>query len=52
MDVPLPNPLRAQKGQFKAMLLKIVLNNIYEFSSCLTGNTSRLRYKAQPVNAV
>jgi hypothetical protein len=23
-----------------------------EFSSCLTGNTLRLRYKAQPVNAV
>jgi hypothetical protein len=23
-----------------------------EFSSCLTGNTLRLHYKAQPVNAV
>jgi hypothetical protein len=28
------------------------LNNIYKFSSYLTGNTSRLHYKAQPVNAV
>jgi hypothetical protein len=26
--------------------------NIYKFSSYLTGNTLRLRYKAQPVNAV
>jgi hypothetical protein len=27
-------------------------NNIYEFSSYLTGNTLRLRYKAQPGNVV
>jgi hypothetical protein len=27
-------------------------NNLYEFSSYLTGNTLRLRYKAQPVNSV
>jgi hypothetical protein len=27
-------------------------NNIYKFSSYLTGNTLRLRYKDQPVNAV
>jgi hypothetical protein len=26
--------------------------NIYKSSSYLTGNTLRLRYKAQPVNAV
>jgi hypothetical protein len=26
--------------------------NIYKSSSCLTGNTLRLRYRAQPVNAV
>jgi hypothetical protein len=26
--------------------------DIYKLSSYLTGNTSRLRYKAQPVNAV
>jgi hypothetical protein len=26
--------------------------NVYVFSSYLTGNTLRLRYKAQPVNAV
>jgi hypothetical protein len=29
-----------------------ILNNIYKFSSYLTGNKLRLRYKAQPVNAV
>jgi hypothetical protein len=29
-----------------------VLNNIYKFSAYLTGNTSRLYYKAQSVNAV
>jgi hypothetical protein len=29
-----------------------VLNNIYKSSPYLTGNTSRLHYKAQPVNAV
>jgi hypothetical protein len=28
------------------------LNNIYKFSPYLTGNIFRLRYKAQPVNAV
>jgi hypothetical protein len=26
--------------------------DIYKLSPCLTGNTLRLRYKAQPVNAV
>jgi hypothetical protein len=29
-----------------------LLNNIWEFSSYLTGNVLRRRYKAQPVNAV
>jgi hypothetical protein len=29
-----------------------VLNNIYKSSPYLTGNTLRLHYKAQPVNAV
>jgi hypothetical protein len=29
-----------------------LLNNIYKSSSYLTGNTLRLHYKAQPVNAV
>jgi hypothetical protein len=28
------------------------LNNIYKFSVYLTGNTLRLHYKAQPVNAI
>jgi hypothetical protein len=28
------------------------LSEIYKFSSYLTGNTLRLHYKAQPVNAV
>jgi hypothetical protein len=31
---------------------EFLLNNIYKLSSYLTGNTLRLRYKAQPVNAV
>jgi hypothetical protein len=36
------NPLKA----------KWIINNIKVFSSYLTGNTLRLRYEAQPVNAV
>jgi hypothetical protein len=31
---------------------EFLLNNIYKFSSYLTGNTLRHHYKAQPVNAV
>jgi hypothetical protein len=31
---------------------EFLLNNIYSFSSYFTGNTLRLRYKAQPENAV
>jgi hypothetical protein len=31
---------------------ELFLNNVKKFSSYLTGNTSRLRYKEQPVNAV
>jgi hypothetical protein len=31
---------------------EIHLNNVYKISLYLTGNTSRLRYKAQPLNAV
>jgi hypothetical protein len=31
---------------------EFLLTNIYKSSSYLTGNTLRLRYKAQPVNAV
>jgi hypothetical protein len=31
---------------------QFLLNNIYKFSSYLTGNTLPLRYKAQPFNAV
>jgi hypothetical protein len=31
---------------------ELLLNNIYKSSSYLTGNTPRLPYKAQPVNAV
>jgi hypothetical protein len=31
---------------------EFLLNNIYKFSSYLTGNILRLRYKAQLVNAV
>jgi hypothetical protein len=32
--------------------LSFLLNNINKFISYLTGNTLRLRYKAEPVNAV
>jgi hypothetical protein len=31
---------------------EFLLNNIQNFSPYLTGNTLRLGYKAQPVNAV
>jgi hypothetical protein len=31
---------------------EFLLNNTYKFSPYLTGNTLRLHYKAQPVNAV
>jgi hypothetical protein len=31
---------------------EFLINNIYKFSSYLTGKTLRLRYKAQAVNAV
>jgi hypothetical protein len=41
-DSPSVNPLKTE----------FLLNNIYKFSSYLTGNTLRLHYKAQPVNAV
>jgi hypothetical protein len=36
----------------KPLKTEFHLNNIYKFSSYLTGNTLRLHYKAQPVNAV
>jgi hypothetical protein len=32
--------------------IEFLQNYIYKFSSYLTGNTLRLRYKAQPVNAI
>jgi hypothetical protein len=44
-DRTLINPLKALKTEF-------ILNNIYESSSYFTGNILRLRYKAQPVNAL
>jgi hypothetical protein len=39
--VPVLNPLKTE----------FLLNNIYKSSPYLTGNTLRLHYKAQPVNA-
>jgi hypothetical protein len=36
----------------KPLKTAFLLYNIYKFSSYLTGNTLRHRYKAQPVNAV
>jgi hypothetical protein len=43
-----------QPSMERANTLKtaLLLNNIYKSSPYLTGNTLRLRYKAQPVNAV
>jgi hypothetical protein len=37
--------------QFRSLKSEL-LNSVYKFSSYLTGNTLRLGYKAQPVNAV
>jgi hypothetical protein len=37
---------------FNALKTEFNLNELYKFSPYLTGNTLRLRYKAQPVNAV
>jgi hypothetical protein len=37
---------------FNPLKIYCLLNSTYKFSSYLTGNTLRLRYKAQPVNAV
>jgi hypothetical protein len=37
---------------FNPLKTEFPLNNIYKFSPYLTGNTLRLHYKAQPVNAV
>jgi hypothetical protein len=36
---------------FNALTTESFLNDIYKFSSHLTGNTLRLRYKDEPVNA-
>jgi hypothetical protein len=47
--------LRRKKNyntQFNSFKPEIRLRSIQKFSSYLTGNTLRLRYKAQPVNAV
>jgi hypothetical protein len=38
--------------QFMKLLNPLLQNNIYKSSLYLTGNTLRLRYKEQPVNAV
>jgi hypothetical protein len=37
---------------FNPLKTEFLLNNIYKYSSNLTGNILRHRYKAQPVNAV
>jgi hypothetical protein len=39
-------------GNLNPLKTEFLLNNIYKSSSYLTGNTSRLHYKAKPVNAV
>jgi hypothetical protein len=40
------------KINFNPLKTEFLPNNIYKFSSYLAGNTLRLYYKAQPVNAV
>jgi hypothetical protein len=58
--VPFPSPLTTRRATVEVFELaskwdsktEFLLNTIYKFSSYLTGNTLRLRYKAQPVNAV
>jgi hypothetical protein len=42
---------RTKATEFIYLLLLVVLNNIQTFSSYITRNTLRLRYKEQPVNA-
>jgi hypothetical protein len=37
---------------YNPLKTEFLLNNIWRFSSYITGNTLRLRYKAQTVNAV
>jgi hypothetical protein len=39
-------------ADISTLKVKFLLNNIYKSSPYHTGNTLRLRYKAQPVNAV
>jgi hypothetical protein len=39
-------------NRFDPLKTNCILNNIYEFSSYLTGSTSRFRYRDQPINAV
>jgi hypothetical protein len=36
----------------KPLKIEFLISNIYKFSSYLTGNTLRHRYKAKPVNTV
>jgi hypothetical protein len=37
---------------FSSLKTEFLLNNIYKYSSYLTGNILRLYYIAQPVNAI
>jgi hypothetical protein len=41
-----------RKNYINLLQTEILSSHIYKFSSNLTGNTLRLRYKAQPINAV
>jgi hypothetical protein len=45
-------PFRSLPTVVNPLKTGFLLNNIYESSPYLTGNTLRLHYKAQPVNAV
>jgi hypothetical protein len=46
------HPILLFKTYLNPLKTKYVLSSIWEFSSYLTGNTLRLNYKVQPVNAV
>jgi hypothetical protein len=52
-----PNALTVLKNRANLVLLlldthRLLVNNVYNFSSYLTGNTLRLHYENQSVDAV
>jgi hypothetical protein len=49
---PLGTSSTRRRRSLTLQVLKFLQNAVYKYSPHLTGNTLRLRYKAQPVNAV